>query len=170
MNGSYTDRTIEHELTHYFQRCCDIWLYDSKIQGILENFDLSKIDHIIKHADTDVIKLTLANQLFNNREFLATIDNLRYNLGVLYNAKYSEKMTYEEFLNKFIQTFSTEDNNVFNENQMYNQWMELKLNKKDLDFFILTYILYSGKRNISNCNFVFNRVIKRKFLSISKYK
>ena len=102
MTGSYTERTIEHELTHYFQRCCDIWLYDSKIQGILENFDLSKIDHIIKHTDVDVIKLTLANHLFNNREFLATIDNLRYNLSILYNAKYSGKMTYEEFLNKFI--------------------------------------------------------------------
>ena len=40
--------------------------------------------------------------------------------------------------------------------------MELKLNKKDLDFFILTYILYSGKRNISNCNFLFNNVINRR--------
>ena len=116
-----------------------------KFNGILENFDFSKINHIIKTTDTDVIKLTLSEHLFNNREFLATIDNLKYNLNLLHEKKYSN-LTFEDFLNMFVKIFSTTDKNIFNdENKLYKDWKELKLSKKDLDFFILSYILYNRK-------------------------
>lgn len=116
-----------------------------KFNGILENFDFSKINHIIKTTDIDVIKLTLSEHLFNNREFLATIDNLKYNLNLLYEKKYSN-LPFEDFLNMFVKIFSTTDKNIFNdENKLYKDWKELKLSKKDLDFFILSYILYDRK-------------------------
>lgn len=116
-----------------------------KFNGILENFDFSKINHIIKTTDIDVIKLTLSEHLFNNREFLATIDNLKYNLNLLYEKKYSN-LPFEDFLNMFVKIFSSTDKNIFNdENKLYKDWKELKLSKKDLDFFILSYILYDRK-------------------------
>lgn len=115
-----------------------------KFNGVLTNFDFSKINHIIKNPDPDVIKLTLCEYIFNNREFLTIIDNLKYDLTLLYEAKY-QHLTFEEFLKMFIKIFSSKDKTIFNNNKLYDDWMELNLSKKDLDFFILSYILYDRK-------------------------
>jgi hypothetical protein len=145
--GKYTLKTIRHELIHYFQRCCGIWLYDSKLQSILDGFDFTKISHIINVSDPDIIRLTLQEMIFNNREFLATIDNLKYSLQIFYDEKYNH-MHFSDFLTLFINTFATDNKQVFQNNKLFNEWKELQLSKKDLDFFILAYILYGGKRSI----------------------
>jgi len=124
----YTQRTIEHELTHYLQKYTKYGLIKCKI-----NTKLPKLDYI--DLNEEQISFYL-NNIFNKKEFIPTIDNLINDLNILYKTYY-KKISEKQFILEFIKIFSSKDKNIIFNSLMYKQWEQLNLSQIGL----ITYII-----------------------------
>lgn len=125
---TYTENTIYHKLIHYFQTYAKYGLEKVKFNTQLPHFDYvdlteDQIQYYLKH-------------IYTPKEFVTHVDNLIYDLNVLYKTYYKDSNE-KEFILNFINIFSSKNKQMINNSDIYKQWIKLKLSKLDLNFYII---------------------------------
>jgi hypothetical protein len=137
---TYTDRTIEHELTHYLQTYTNFGL--SKI-NFNQEIDYEKFRYL--NLDESVIDFLIKN-ILNKREYIPTVDNFIYNLNHIY-AKYFKNIETEfDFINRFIKIFTSKSSEIIFNSNIFKHW-------KDEQFSLIPLYMFCILKDISPKNF-----------------
>lgn len=113
---THTDRTIEHELTHYLQKYTKYGL--SKV-NLNQHIDYSKFDYL-KLTQQELVYLI--KNILNQKELVPTVDNLIDILNKLYEKWFKNNESEQDFLKRFISICGSKNEDIIFASDIYEKW------------------------------------------------
>lgn len=135
LNTNYSNQQLKktcfHQLSHYVQQRTGTFLKPSINKKKFSNIQL------VKHLQISQMRL---KYIFNQKQFYTILDDLITNLKEVH-LKYYSKLGKCEFLNMFIQKFSTKNKNILDD-IFIQQYISIQNDLNGIILFICSYILH----------------------------